>query len=70
MGSAKVKRVILIILDSVGVGHTPDADIYGDKGSNTIGNIVKNVNGFKRQQPICLNTAAVIPNLKKGLEYS
>ncbi len=47
MGSAKVKRVILIVLDSVGVGHAPDADVYGDKGSNTIGNIVKNVNGFK-----------------------
>jgi len=47
MGSAKVKRVILIVLDSVGVGHAPDADVYGDKGSNTLGNIVKSVNGFK-----------------------
>ena len=32
-------RVILIVLDSVGVGELPDADEYGDRGSNTLGNI-------------------------------
>ncbi|NLW06400.1 MAG: phosphopentomutase [Clostridia bacterium] len=32
-------RVILIVLDSVGVGALPDADKYGDSGSNTLGNI-------------------------------
>lgn len=30
------KRVFLIVLDSVGVGCTPDADKYGDKGTNTL----------------------------------
>ena len=30
------KRVILIVLDSVGIGHAPDAADYGDGGSNTI----------------------------------
>lgn len=33
------KRVILIVLDSVGVGELPDASLYKDEGSNTIGNI-------------------------------
>ncbi len=37
------KRVILIVLDSVGVGELPDAALYGDEGSNTIGNIAKAV---------------------------
>ena len=31
-----VKRVILIILDSLGVGALPDAAAYGDAGSNTL----------------------------------
>jgi phosphopentomutase len=34
-----INRVILVVMDSVGVGELPDADIYGDQGSNTLGNI-------------------------------
>ena len=30
------KRVFLIVLDSLGIGSTPDADKYGDEGSNTL----------------------------------
>jgi phosphopentomutase len=36
-----VTRVILIVLDSVGVGELPDAASYGDEGSNTVGNIAR-----------------------------
>ncbi len=32
-------RVILIVLDSVGIGELPDATLYEDQGSNTLGNI-------------------------------
>jgi phosphopentomutase len=38
-----VSRVILIVLDSVGVGELPDASSYGDEGSNTLGNIARQV---------------------------
>lgn len=31
-----MKRVFLIVLDSVGIGEMPDANIYGDEGSNTL----------------------------------
>jgi len=34
-----LQRVILIVLDSVGIGEMPDAADYGDQGSDTIGNI-------------------------------
>jgi phosphopentomutase len=34
-------RVIWIVLDSVGVGEMPDAGAYGDKGSDTLGNIAR-----------------------------
>lgn len=35
------KRVIWIVLDSVGVGEMPDAADYGDAGSDTLGNIAR-----------------------------
>ena len=35
------KRVILIVLDSVGIGHAPDADRFGDEGANTILSVSK-----------------------------
>jgi phosphopentomutase len=35
------KRVIWIVLDSVGVGAMPDAAAYGDAGSDTVGNIAR-----------------------------
>ncbi|MFY9504007.1 MAG: phosphopentomutase [Dethiobacteria bacterium] len=31
-----INRVFLIVLDSVGIGELPDADEYGDRGSNTL----------------------------------
>ena len=40
------RKVVLVVLDSVGIGELPDAELYGDKGSNTLGNIAKNVKGF------------------------
>ncbi|HRD80500.1 MAG TPA: phosphopentomutase [Saprospiraceae bacterium] len=36
-----MQRVILIVLDSVGIGELPDAALYGDQGSNTLGNIAR-----------------------------
>ena len=32
----KIKRVFLIVLDSVGIGEAPDSDMFGDVGSNTL----------------------------------
>lgn len=36
-----MKRVFLIVLDSMGVGAMPDADAFGDAGSNTLRSISK-----------------------------
>ena len=35
------RRVIWIVLDSVGIGEMPDAEAYGDPGSDTLGNIAR-----------------------------
>jgi phosphopentomutase len=36
-------RAIIIVLDSVGIGELPDAALYEDQGSNTLGNIAATV---------------------------
>jgi phosphopentomutase len=36
-------RAIVIVMDSVGIGELPDASVYGDQGSNTVGNIHKRI---------------------------
>ena len=51
-------RVVMIVLDSCGIGEMYDAAEYGDQGSNTIGNIAKAVGGLK------------VPNLERlGLSH-
>src|ERR1700747_3742354 len=37
----RYRRVLWIVLDSVGIGAMPDAGKYGDEGSNTLGNIAR-----------------------------
>lgn len=40
----KYKRIFLIILDSLGIGGALDAEQYGDKDANTLGNIIDTTN--------------------------
>lgn len=40
---APFSRIIVIVMDSVGAGALEDADAYGDEGSNTLGNIAREV---------------------------
>ncbi len=47
-----INRAVIIVLDSFGVGETPDANDYGDVGSNTLLGIYK-------------NTSLKLPNMKK-----
>ncbi len=50
-------RSLVLVLDSVGVGHAPDAAAYGDEGSNTLGHILQGCPGL------------ALPNLRRiGLD--
>ena len=40
-------RVALIVLDGVGIGAAPDAESYGDAGSDTLGNVARSVGGLE-----------------------
>jgi phosphopentomutase len=41
-----MKRALLLVLDSVGCGHAPDAAAYGDAGADTLGHIYRSIPGF------------------------
>lgn len=50
-------KVIILMLDSFGVGGAPDAELFGDKGADTFAHIVQSMNGLS------------VPNLQAlGLE--
>lgn len=48
-----MKKAILIVLDSMGIGELPDAENYGDTGADTFGHVVENSRDFQ------------IPNLRR-----
>lgn len=54
-----ISRVILIVLDSVGVGQMPDSLKYGDDGVNTFNNIAKNTKNFKVPNLISLGVSNI-----------
>lgn len=58
-----IDRVILIVMDSVGVGELPDADHYGDSGSNTIGNIARSIKGFELKNLEALGLGNIDPGI-------
>lgn len=67
-----VNRVVLIVLDSVGIGNAPDANIYGDEGSNTLGNTARFVGGIHLPNLATLGLGNIgdfhgIPKIKSAL---
>ena len=55
------KRVIMIVLDSVGAGEAPDAAAYGDLGSNTLGHIADETPGFALPNLARLGLGNILP---------
>jgi phosphopentomutase len=47
------RRALLLVLDGVGCGPAPDSDAYGDAGSDTLGNVARQMGGL------------VLPNLAR-----
>jgi phosphopentomutase len=59
------KRAIIFVLDSFGIGALPDADKFGDSGSNTLGHIDK----YAFDNNISFNIPNLL-NLGLGLAYT
>ncbi len=55
----RIDRVILIVLDGLGIGALPDAGEYGDEGSNTLANIAKVCGGLEIPNMVSLGLGKV-----------
>ena len=40
------RRAAIIVLDGVGIGPASDTDVYGDAGSDSLGNVLRRVGGL------------------------
>lgn len=57
----KPGKVVFIVLDGVGVGELPDADTYGDRGTNTVGNTARVVGNIKLPNLARLGLSNIVP---------
>ena len=57
----KCKRIFVIVIDSLGIGEMPDAERFGDAGTNTLGHISESVDSFEIPNLQKLGTANLTP---------
>lgn len=64
-----MNNLIVIVLDGIGVGELPDASEYGDEGSNTLGNLSKNLGALQLHnlQSLGLGNIIEIAGISKNL---
>ena len=62
---SRIRRVVLIVMDSVGIGELPDAAEYGDRGSNTLEHAAKAVGGLSLPNLESLGLGALV-KLRNG----
>ena len=58
----KIKRIFVIVADSMGIGNAPDAEKYTDKGSNTFGHTAENAKEFNVPTLEKLGIGNICPN--------
>ena len=56
-----MSRAAIIVLDGLGIGPAHDTDQYGDSGSNTLGNVARNVGGLSLPQLEALGLGSCAP---------
>jgi phosphopentomutase len=68
MAIHRYKRIFLIVMDSVGIGEAPDADKFGDRGSDTFGHIAEKMDGLKmpNMAQLGLSNIRQIKGIKKA----
>ena len=62
-----MNNFFLIVLDGIGIGELPDADLYGDEGSNTLANLAQVVGDLNlpQLQLLGLGNIGQIKGIKK-----
>ncbi|MFN7253080.1 MAG: phosphopentomutase [Anaerobacillus sp.] len=68
MSNYTYKRIFLVVMDSVGIGEAPDAERFGDVGSNTLGHIAERMNGLHmpNMAKLGLSNISEIQGIKKA----
>ncbi len=56
-----MRRAAIIVLDGVGAGEAPDAEAYGDAGSNTLGHIASAVGGLDLPTMTACGLGNIVP---------
>jgi phosphopentomutase len=59
--SPAMRRAAVIVLDACGVGALPDAEAYGDAGSNTLGHLAERVGGLRLPTLERLGLGSILP---------
>ena len=61
-----MRRAAIIVLDGLGIGPAPDADRYGDAGSDTLGNLARAVGGLElpNLERLGLGCCAELPGVR------
>jgi phosphopentomutase len=58
-----MRRAAVVVLDACGVGALPDADSYGDAGSNTLAHLADQVGGLRLPTLSRLGLGSIVPIL-------
>jgi phosphopentomutase len=58
-----MRRAAVVVLDACGVGELPDADAYGDGGSNTLVHLAEEVGGLRLPALQRLGLGSIVPIL-------
>jgi len=56
-----VKRAFVIVLDACGVGELPDAETYGDRGTNTLAHVAREAGGLRLPTLARLGLGSIVP---------
>ena len=66
----KFKRIHIIVMDSVGIGESPDSKLFGDVGVNTLVHIAEKKNGLHmpNMEQLGLSNICEIQGIKKELQ--
>ena len=59
--TGRVKRAFVVVLDACGVGALPDAERYGDGGSNTLGHLAEAAGGLRLPALERLGLGSILP---------
>jgi phosphopentomutase len=60
-GPGRARAVVLVVLDSVGIGGAPDAAAFGDEGSATLPHIAEAVGGLALPNLGALGLGSIVP---------